>query len=139
MKILQIASSLEKQLKARDDIVALSSGSSTDAKITLPKMKDDEMDFDDHVRRFEALITSDRTKISDATKLRLFGDTLQTTGSSGNRKSIYELAKKIAEKQGRLPQEAEAVYQEIIAKIKITSHTYPCCVSRFSTPPRPGA
>ena len=88
-------------------------------KQALPVIKDSDLDFDKHMREFRSIVDCYAVNKSQGVKpydlLVIFRRTL-APGST--RLKIYDNVVAQAQKDNRLPMQAQAVYDEVLAKMR---------------------
>ena len=85
-------------------------------KQKLPVIKDSEKDLDAHLREFQSILdmhSFGRRAIRPLDRLVVYKKTLQPEGI---RWQIYEHEHRVATRKGRLPGEAQQVFEEIVAE-----------------------
>ena len=114
----------ERAPLSQEEILALMSRQSSplaglEYKQSLPVIKDSDLDFDKHLRDFKGIIDCYALTRKDSVRpydlLVVFKKTL-AVGST--RMKIYENEIALAVRANRLPLQAQAVYDEILAKMK---------------------
>ena len=96
-----------------------------DVKQNLPVIKDADPDIDKHVKEFQSVLDCQavgRRKVRPYDKLSLFRRTL-APGSV--RLKIYDTLVSVARDEERLPEDAEAVYGEVLAKLRASIRETP--------------
>ena len=88
-------------------------------KQTLPMIKDSDLDFDRHLREFRSIVDcyalNRKEGIRPYDLLVVFRRTL---AAASTRIKIYDNAIAQAQKDNRLPHQAQAIYDEILVKMK---------------------
>ena len=103
----------------RDDTDTVSLLSAYDYKQPLPKLKDNDSDFEKHWEEFLSILAvmsqSKRGKPSGHDQLLIYRKCLP---EGSIRLRFFDTWKGIAQRKGRLPEEADKVFEEIIARLK---------------------
>ena len=90
-------------------------------KQQLPVIQDSDLDFDRHLREFRSIVDCySLTRQSGVRPYDLLIVFKRTLAPGSTRLKIYDTAMAVASRAQRLPFQAEAVYNEIIAKLKKT-------------------
>ncbi len=87
-------------------------------KQKLPAIKDSDKDLDAHLREFQSILyihTFGRRAVRPLDRLVVYKNTLQ---QGGVRAKIYEHEHRVATRKGRLPADAQQVFEEIVENRK---------------------